>query len=197
VNAVVLASSSHARAALLRGAGLTFSVEPPAVDEAVLKEAYLAEGVSAARVAERLAAAKALDRARERDTLVIGADQTLEIDGRLLDKTTSLLETRERLLRLRGLAFSLHCAVAGADRGRVVWSHNETARLTFRDFSEGYLDDYLSRNADTLCSSLGGFELEGEGVQLFDQVDGDYFAILGLPLLPLLAWLRRAGGAFL
>ncbi len=197
MKAIVLASSSHARAALLRGAGLTFRVDPPAVDETVLKEGYLADGVSAAMVAERLAAAKALDRAREPETLVIGADQTLEIDGRLLDKTTSLKETRARLLGLRGVAFSLHCAVAGADGGRVVWSHNETAHLTFRDFSESYLDDYLSRNADTLCASLGGFEFEGEGVQLFEQVDGDYFAILGLPLLPLLAWLRRSGGAWL
>ncbi len=192
---LVLASSSHARASLLRAAGLSYRVEPPAVDEAILKKAFLAEGIDVSGVAQRLAAAKALDRALLPDTLVIGADQTLEFDGRLLDKTTSLSETRARLLNLRGLPFSLHCAVAGAIEGRLVWSHKETARVRFRQFSESYLDHYLSRNEDTLSVSLGGFELEGEGVQLLEWVEGDYFAILGLPLLPLLAWLRQAGGA--
>ncbi len=195
MKAIVLASSSHARASLLRAAGLTFRVEPPAVDEGVLKEKYLADRVPLAEVAERLAAAKALDRALTRDSLVVGADQTLEFEGRLLDKTRSLAETRDRLLMLRGLPFSLHCAVAGAHEGRLVWSHNETARLRFRNFTNIYIDDYLSRNADALRVSLGGFELEGEGLQLLEQLDGDYFAILGLPLLPLLAWLRQAGGA--
>jgi len=197
VKAIVLASSSHTRAALLRGAGLTFRVDPPAVDESVVKKGCLAAGISVASIAERLAAAKALDRALEPDTLVIGADQTLEVDGRSLDRTTSLSETRERLLALRGRPFSLHCAVAGAAEGQLVWSHNETSRLTFRDFSETYVDAYLGRNADRLSVSLGGFEFEGEGAQLLERVEGDYFAILGLPLLPLLAWLRRAGAAAL
>jgi len=191
----VLASSSHARAGILRSVGLKFSIEPSAVDEGALKTRWLAEGASVALIAERLAAAKALDRASEPETLVIGADQTLEFDGRLLDKTTCLSETRERLRALRGRDFRLHCAVAGAKEGAVVWSHSETARLAFRDFSETYLEDYLQRNASALRVSLGGFELESEGAQLLERADGDYFAILGLPLLPLLSWLRQAGGA--
>jgi septum formation protein len=181
----------------LRGAGLSFRVDPPAIDESVVKASCIAAGVSAASIAERLAVAKALDRALEPDTLVIGADQTLEVDGRLLNKTTCLSETRQRLLVLRGRPFRLHCAVAGAAQGQRVWSHSETACLTFRDFSESYVDAYLARNADHLRISLGGFELEGEGAQLLERFDGDYFAILGLPLLPLLAWLRQAGGASL
>jgi len=195
VKPVVLASSSPARAAVLRAAGLRFRIEAPTVDEAAVKTRCLAEGLNVAETAGRLARSKALDRAREPATLVIGADQTLEVKGALLDKTTSLAETRERLLSLRGHHFALHSAVAGAAEGQVVWSHTETARLRFRDFSEPYLDDYLRRNEDALRVSLGGFELEGEGVQLLEQVDGDYFSILGLPLLPLLAWLRSAGGA--
>jgi len=195
VKAIVLASSSQARAALLRGAGVTFRVEPPAVDEALLKTHCLVDGVSVALIAERLATAKALDRACEPATLVIGADQTLEVDGALLDKTKSLAETRERLRTLRGRAFRLHSAVAGAVFGHVRWSHSETARLRFRDFSDRYLDEYLARNAKSLGVSLAGFELEGEGAQLLEEVQGDYFAILGLPLLPLLGWLRQAGGA--
>jgi len=194
VKEIVLASSSHARASLMSAAGLTFRVAPPTVDEDAIKRDCLAVGVGIAKIAERLAVAKAFDQALEPDTLVIGADQTLEADGRLLNKTTSLAETRERLLMLRGGPFSLHCAVAGLAQGRDVWSHNETALLRFRNFSESYLDDYLGRNADRLSVSLGGFEFEGEGVQLFEQVEGDYFAILGLPLLPLLGWLRQAGG---
>lgn len=195
MRSLVLASSSHARAGILRSVGLKFSIEPSAVDEGALKTRWLAEGASVALIAERLAAAKALDRASEPETLVIGADQTLEFDGRLLDKTTCLSETRERLRALRGRDFRLHCAVAGATEGAVVWSHSETARLAFRDFSETYLEDYLQRNASALRVSLGGFELESEGAQLLERADGDYFAILGLPLLPLLSWLRQAGGA--
>jgi septum formation protein len=195
VKPIVLASSSLARAAVLRAAGLNFRIEPSAVDEAAVKSHCLAEGLDVAAIAGRLATSKALDRAGDPATLVIGADQTLEVNEALLDKTASLAETRERLLSLRGRPFSLHCAVAGAVEGRVLWSHTETARLAFREFSEAYLDAYLQRNADALRVSLGGFELEGEGVQLLEWVDGDYFAILGLPLLPLLAWLRRAGGA--
>jgi len=167
---------------------------PPTVDESAIKQACLARNLSVAEIAERLAVAKALDPPQEPDSLVIGADQTLEADGRLFDKTTTLAETRERLLALRGRPFSLHCAVAGVASGHAVWSHTETANLKFRDFSESYLDGYLERNVDRLSASLGGFELEREGIQLFDHVDGDYFAILGLPVLPLLAWLRQAGG---
>jgi septum formation protein len=192
---IVLASSSRVRATILHAAGIAFRVEPPDVDETALKTSCLADGVAISLIAARLAEAKALDRAVAPTTLVIGADQTLEVDGRLLDKTTSLAETRQRLSMLRARAFSLHSAVAAVAQGQIVWSHCETARLRFRDFSDAYLDDYLQRNAAGLSVSLAGFELEGEGVQLLDQIEGDYFAILGLPLLPLLAWLRQAGGA--
>ena len=190
---IVLASSSAARAAVLSGAGVLFDVDPPDVDESTLKTKLLGQGVSPSGIAKHLAGAKALDRQADVGTLVIGADQTLEADGELLDKTSSLDETRQRLIRLRGRTFELHSAVAGAMDGEIRWRRRESARLTMRLFSDDYLEAYLSRNAADLSASLAGFALEGEGAQLFERIDGDYFAILGLPLLPLLAWLRSMG----
>ncbi len=191
---IILASASAARRILLEGAGVRFIVTPSNVDEAAIKEQLLAAGVAAREIAAALADAKAASSPTPPGHLVIGADQTLEVDGALLDKTADLAGARARLLSLRGHAFELHSAVSGATDGEVVWRHSQSARLLMRPFSDAYLDAYLARNGEDMATSLAGFALEGEGVQLFERIDGDYFAILGLPLVPLLGWLRREGG---
>jgi septum formation protein len=190
---VILASASATRAKVLAGAGVDFRVVPSTVDEALSKVRLLTVGARPRAIAERLAEAKALDVAGRETGLVIGADQTLELKGELFDKTQNLDETRQVLRRLRGRRFELHAAVALARGADLLWQGGDTARLTMRDFSDSFLEAYLARNAAALASSLGGFQLEGEGAQLFESIDGDFFTVLGLPLMPLLAQLRLAG----
>ena len=190
---IVLASTSATRAAILTAAGVPFETSPSGVDEETIKSELQSRGTDVRDIAVALADAKALAINPQAAAVVIGADQTLEFDGRLFDKTAGLAEARARLRLLRGQVFRLHTALAGARDGRIVWRRLETAQLLMRPFSDEFLDAYLSRNAPALASSLASFELEGEGAQLFEAIEGDYFAILGLPLLPLLAWLRSCG----
>lgn len=190
---LTLATTSPARIALLRGAGLAFDAVGSGVDEEPIKRDLLKGGATPAAVAEALAAEKALAVSRLRPGPVIGADQTLDLDGRLYDKAATLAEARERLTVLRDRTHRLHSAVAMAEAGEVVWRTLDSAALTARAFSDAFLDDYLARNGDALLGSVGCYMLEGEGVQLFERIEGDYFTILGLPLLPLLAWLRERG----
>ena len=124
---------------------------------------------------------------------MIGADQTLDLDGRLFDKAASADDAKANLLKLRGKIHQLHSATVIARDGAIVWRDTQSAQLTMRDFSDAYLEGYMARNADALAWCVGGYELEGEGIQLFDVVDGDYFTILGLPILPLLKALRGLG----
>jgi septum formation protein len=194
VRPVVLASKSQSRAAILTGAGVAYEVVGSGVDEDEAKHRLLGSGAGPREIAERLAEAKALKVSRERpEALVIGADQTLDLGGGLCDKAETLAEARDRLLALRGRPHQLHSAVVAARGGAAIWRVSESPRLQMRDVSDAFLDGYLARNAEAVLSSVGCYQLESEGAQLFDRIEGDYFAILGLPLLPLLGFLRREG----
>lgn len=186
-----LASASTARARILRSAGVDFEIVPAGIDEETLKADLLAKRSTPRKIAEELAAAKALAVSAGRRDLVIGADQTLDLDGETLSKVRNLGEARGCLLRLRGHTHRLHSAVTVVRDGRVRWRYVASPGLTMRLFSNSFLDHYLSDCGDAVLGSLGCYRLEGLGAQLFETVDGDYHAILGLPLTPLLAALRR------
>lgn len=190
---VILASKSAARSAVLRGAGVPFTTADAGVDEDRLKTDLLSRGAGPAEVAAALAREKALSISRSRAGLVIGADQTLDFEGRLHDKPVSLADAASRLREMRGRTHSLHAAVAAARDGQVVWEALSTAELVMRVFSDAFLDAYLAAEGEALLSSVGAYRLEGPGVQLFSEIRGDYFTILGLPLTGLLDLLRREG----
>ena len=189
---VVLASTSASRRALLQGAGVPFTARSPGVDEDAAKAALLGEGLGPRDVADALAELKAV-RINAGQALVIGADQTLDLDGELIDKAASLDEARARLLRLRGRAHKLHAGVVVARAGQPIWREVQTATLWMRPFSDDFLEDYLAREGEALLGSVGCYRLEDIGVQLFSRIEGDYFTILGLPMLGLLDLLRRHG----
>lgn len=188
---VTLASQSAARAQLLAAAGVPFQTTSAGVDEDSLKAGLLAENVTPRDIADALAEAKAVRASARRAGLVVGADQTLDLDGRLFDKARTLAEARERLQALRGRSHKLHSAVVVAQDGEPIWRDLKTATLSMRAFSDAFLDEYLRVQGSQVLSSVGCYQLESEGVQLFDRIDGDYFTILGLPMLGLLDLLRR------
>jgi septum formation protein len=191
---LVLASASTARRAVLAGAGLRFTVRPAALDEAAVKQAARAEGLDATAAALRLADAKAAAIARlEPQALVIGADQILVCDGLWYDKPADLAAARRQLQALRGRPHELATAVVCHRDGASLWRHTALPRLTMRAFSDAFLDAYLAAEGEHVLTSVGAYRLEGPGVQLFDQVEGEHTAILGLPLLALLGFLREAG----
>ena len=188
---VVLASSSAIRAELLMRAGVAVIRDAAGVDESEVKRSFQREGLDAARCAEALAAAKATRVAqRHPDALVIGADQILDLDGTWFDKPRDLADARAQLEALRGKRHELATAVVVARNGAVLWRHVERPRLAMRDFSDRFIEDYLAALGDDVLTVVGAYRLEGEGVQLFARIEGDYFAILGMPLLPLLDFLR-------
>jgi septum formation protein len=191
---LILASQSLSRRALLEGAGLDFEAMPAAVDEAAIKESALAEGVSAADTAILLADAKAARIARRHpEATIIGADQLLVCEGAWFDKPEDLAAARAHLLKLRNRAHELMTAVVVWRNGQRAWHHLATPRLAMRDFSDAFLDEYLAREGGLVMQSVGAYRLEGMGVQLMRDIRGEHSAILGLPLLPLLAYLRDAG----
>lgn len=190
---VTLASKSAARAQVLSAAGVAFETVGAGVDEGAVKATLLAKGAGPAEIAAALAEEKALAVSRGREGLVIGADQTLDLDGELIDKAESLDEARARLQHLGGRTHRLHSAVALAQAGEVVWRETPAATLTMRTASDGFIDAYLARHGEGLLGSVGCYRLEDDGVQLFETIEGDYFTILGLPLMGLLAQLRARG----
>jgi len=191
---VLLASASRARAALLRQAGVDCTVEPARIDEAAVKQSLQAERATADAAAMALAELKAQKLSRRNPgVLVIGADQMLTCGEVWFDKPPDMAQARAQLQALRGREHRLHSAVCVALNGAVIWRHGEQARLAMRAFSDAFLDGYLAAVGAQAMASVGAYQLEGRGAQLFARIEGDYFAILGLPLLPLLDFLRGHG----
>lgn len=191
---VVLASKSAARAALLRSAGIAFQVDAARIDETAVRASLRAEGADAAAAAAALAELKAVQvSGRHGGALVIGGDQILDCDGVWFDKPPDLGRARADLMALRGHTHHQHSAVCLARDGSALWRHGEHAELVMRAFSEDFLDAHLAACGDDVLASAGAYQLEGPGAQLFSAVSGDYFTILGLPLLALLGALREHG----
>lgn len=191
---LVLASASRPRAAILEAAGVAAMIDPAAVDEDSVKAAMKADGGDAPDAAEALAALKAQQVSRRHPgDLVIGADQILVCDGRWFDKPADIDAARQHLLALRGKSHELVSAVCAVRDGVVLWHHIDRAYLTMRGFTDRFLDDYLAHGGDALCATVGAYRLEDRGAQLFSRITGDYFTIMGLPLLPLLDFLRGHG----
>jgi len=188
---LVLASRSDIRGKILAAAGLRFEIRPPQIDERAV-EARLGE-TDAAAIARHLARAKADKIASTLPRrIVLGADQTLARGTLRFGKPASREQAAEQLRALRGRTHELHSALALVRDGEALFACVSTARLTMRNFSDQFLDEYLDLSADAALSSVGGYQLEGIGIHLFERVEGDYFTILGLPLLPLLAFLRQS-----
>jgi septum formation protein len=191
---LVLASGSPHRRRLLEAAGISFTVHPADLDESAIKMRLAAEKAEGSTVALRLSCAKAETvSARLPGALVIGADQVLVCDGELFDKPGTADRARAQLERLRGRKHHLHSGVALAQDGAVVWQRLETATLVMRAFSDAFLDGYLSRAGHAILGTVGAYEIEGCGIQLFESISGDATTIVGLPMLPLLDELRVRG----
>jgi septum formation protein len=193
---LILASGSAIRASLMRNCGLDFTVERPRVDEEAVKAGLRAEGLRPRDQADALAEVKAVSVSRVRPgALVIGADQMLALEDDVLDKPADRAGAREHLRRLSGRSHHLMCAAVAARDGIAIWRHVETPRLTVRPLTDDFIESYLDVIGDAAFASVGAYQLEAHGAHLFSRVDGDYFSILGLPLLPLLAFLRSHGAA--
>jgi septum formation protein len=191
---LILASASSIRARLLREAGVSFGVRPAEIDEDALKTALLAKGTGKEEIADLLAEQKALQVSKASpQALVLGCDQILLCGNHLFDKAHDLAEARATLHCLRGNTHSLITSCALVRNGTLLWRHRERASLRMRSFSNEFLEAYLKTEGSNILGSVGCYQFEGFGAQLFDQVKGDFFAILGLPLVPLLGALREHG----
>lgn len=189
---IVLASQSPARLALLTAAGLSVEARPARVDEAAVKQAGQADGAEPEDVALALAGLKA-SRIRDPAAIVIGADQLLVCEDTWFDKPPDIAAARTQLQRLRGRTHDLVTAVVVHRGGSEIWRHVARPRLRMRPFTDAFLDAYLAHEGDAILGCVGAYRLEGPGIQLFDAVEGEHAAILGLPLLPLLGFLRQTG----
>ena len=193
---LILASQSRSRRQMLAAAGLVFEAIASSVDEPAIRRHLETSGMPAGPedIARALAVAKAEEvSAAHPDALVIGGDQVLALAKRIFEKPADMEAARRQLAELRGRSHELISAVVIAENGRAMWCHAETARLTVRTFSEAFLDRYLTTAGPDVCLSVGAYQLEGLGAQLFERIEGDYFTILGMPLIVLLGELRRRG----
>ena len=191
---LILANQSKFRAGLLAAAGVTAEAMPAFVDEAEIKAGAKAEGMSAVDTAMVLASLKAERIARRfPEALVVGGDQILVCEGRWFDKPPDLNAARTQLRELRGRTHELVTAVLCQRGEQRVWQHVATPRLVMRDFSEAFLEEYLTVEGEVLTTTVGAYRVEGPGMQLFDRIEGEHTAIMGLPLLPLLGFLRQHG----
>ncbi len=190
--ALVLASGSRIRAELLENAGLSIEIDPADIDERAVEEPLLKAGFSPEDLALVLAEAKANDVSERRPgDLVIGADQILAFEGERHTKPENMEAARRQLLAFSGKTHELLSAVVISKDGEAIWRHVSTAKLTMRKLTPAFIGHYLAQVGDVALSSVGAYQLEGPGVQLFEKIEGDYFTVLGLPLLPLLAELRN------
>lgn len=191
---VILASASASRARLLQAAGVPHRVEPAHVDEAEVKRSLVAQEAPSGTIAETLAELKAQQVSQRHDgALVIGADQVLDCNGHLFDKPADLEHARAHLMALRGRRHTLMTAVCVVRDGAVIWHFNDRAHLDMRSMSDAFIEWYIDKMGKRICDSVGAYQLESVGAQLFSRVEGDFFSILGLPLLPLLDLLRNHG----
>ncbi len=191
---IILASTSPIRLQMLTAAGLSVEPVAPRVDETTVRDALVAEGAHPRDIADALAEMKARKVAERRPTdLVLGCDQILELDGKVFAKPETPEQARDQLCQLRGKTHKLQSAIVAYENAEPVWRHTAEARLTMHQISDAYLDDYIGRNWDSIRHSVGCYKIEEEGVRLFSAITGDHFTILGLPLLPLLAWMGTRG----
>lgn len=194
VHPLILASGSRIRRTLLENAGLLIDVIPARVDESLLRNTLVAEGSPPRDIADALAEMKALRISQKHpDRQVLGCDQVLDLGGRILAKPETVREARAQLLEMRGRSHELLSAAVICENGAPIWRHVGRVRLNMRTFSEEWLDSYLERNWPDIAESVGGYKLESEGVRLFSHIEGDYFTVLGLPLLDLLGFLTLRG----
>jgi septum formation protein len=191
---LLLASASPIRLQLLRNAGLEVTAQPARIDEDAIRQGLQADAASPRDIADALAEMKARKLAEKNtDALVLGCDQILAFKGRVFGKPETPDEARSQLSEFRGQTHQLISALVLYDGGKPIWRHMSEAKLTMRPLSDSYLDDYISRNWQSLRESVGGYKLEEEGIRLFFTIEGDYFSILGLPILPLLGYLGTRG----
>lgn len=191
---LILASKSPFRAMLMKNAGLAFTQEVAAIDERAIEAAIAGSEISPEDLALILAEAKAVDvSSTHPQALVLGSDQTLSLGDEVLHKAENMDEAAHRLSKLSGKTHQLNSAIVLARNGETLWRHVSVAQLTMRTLTPQFIGRHLTRTGKTVLGSVGCYQLEGEGLQLFEQIEGDYFTIVGVPMLPLLAKLRKLG----
>lgn len=191
---LTLASSSRIRRVLLENANIQVDMRPARVDEDAIRQALQTEDASSRDIADALAEQKAVRVSRKfREALVLGCDQVLDLEGRILSKPKSPGDARDQLVSLRGCRHDLLSAAVICRDGQPIWRHVSVAHMTMRPLSDAWIESYVDRNWPSIAECVGAYQLESEGVRLFSRVDGDYFTILGLPLLDLLSFLIERG----